>query len=438
MPLILRAIGVIPNEKELLQIKQIVNDLESFGHRGSATDQERLAAEYIADKLQSLGITAELENFRGHNSYGLRILVHLVAGLVALILFFWWPLFSITLSLLTLISWGLEMSSFAYPFSNLFMGRPSRNVVGKVAAAKRRRRRIVLVAHLDTQRTGWIWGTGRIRAFLTTLGFAPGPLKAPLFLITMVLMSQIALGLLAGLTESGGSVNLWGILFALVYLAAIGLVSQWAFGSFVPGANDNASGVAGLVVLANRWTHFRHDGTELVVLVSGCEESGLSGAAAWARRHRQELAEVPTVFLNLDTIGCQQLHFLMNECALHGLFLEYPEVLLELCQSVAMEMGLEFTQPHPIPTHTDGLALLVRGLPGVTITSCGEDSLIPNYHLMSDRAANLDFHAVYRASEFAWRVLMELEDYGLAEDVPSGETLPDEPSYSPIAMMDSP
>jgi Zn-dependent M28 family amino/carboxypeptidase len=174
-----------------------------------------------------------------------------------------------------------------------------------------------------------------------------------------------------------------------------------------------------------------------VVLISGCEESGLAGAAAWARQHRQESTRVPTVFLNLDTIGCQQLHFLRNECALHGLILEYPEALLELCRSVATEMGLEFTQPFPIPTHTDGLALLVRGLPGVTITTCHEGAFIPNYHLMSDRSENLDFSAVYRATDFAWQVLLELENYGLAEDVQVGEAIPTEPGFSPIAMRES-
>jgi Iap family predicted aminopeptidase len=245
------------------------------------------------------------------------------------------------------------------------------------------------------------------------------------------------LGLLAGFSGINDSPTLLLSSFGFVYLVAIVMVASWSLGRFVPGANDNASGVAGLVILANRWTHFHHDGTELVVLFSGCEESGMSGAAAWARRHREELSKAPTVFLNLDTIGCRQLHFLKNECALHGLFLEYPEALLELCRSIAIEMGLEFTQPHPIPTHTDGLALLVRGLPGVTITSCGEDLLIPNYHLMSDRGSDLDFDAVYRAIEFAWRLLRELEDYGLAEDIQAGETLPGEPSYSPIAMLES-
>ncbi len=75
----LKATFVIPNEKELLQIKQIVGDLESFGHRGSATGQERLAAAYVREKLQPLGIKAELEDFCGHSSYGARILIHLLS-----------------------------------------------------------------------------------------------------------------------------------------------------------------------------------------------------------------------------------------------------------------------------------------------------------------------------------------------------------------------
>ncbi|MFT5302696.1 MAG: hypothetical protein ACI87E_001387 [Mariniblastus sp.] len=397
------------DEIELIQLKDTVGQLEQLGHRGSATKNERFAADLLLEQLESRSIDCELEAFCGQSSYGSRILIHLVLGMFGLGILFWIPVVSLLISLVALVSFLAETLAFPIGVSSLLsMGR-SQNVVGRISATKTARRRIVLCAHMDTQRTGWIWNASRVKNFTSTLGLAPGPLKAPLFLLTLVLVVQLALAVLviAGLFEMEMSVLV--IPFGFFYAFAMLLVGQWSIGAFVPGANDNATGVACVVALASRWGRTQHDETELVVLFTGCEESGSIGASSWAQRHSQELAQVPTVFLNLDTLGCRQLHYLKHECALNGAILEYPQPLLELCQTVAHEMRLEFTLPHRIPTQTDGLAFLVRGIPGITLTSSESGIFVPDYHLMSDRFEKLNFVSIQRATDFAWALMIELE-----------------------------
>lgn len=424
---------MIPNEKDLEQIKQVVGDLESLGTRGAASENERAAAKYVADKFRELDIATRLEGFKGQGSYAMRVLIHLVLGLLALGLLPWWPLISIALSLLTVGSFGLEMSSIRVGLSDVFSGRSSQNVVATVPAEKQVRRRIVVVSHLDVPQAGWFRSAWQRAASSRVVGRIPGPLKAPLFPFIVVLIVQVALGLWVGLSEDPATKNLVLVL-AIAYMTGIVLLGQWAVGPFPKGANDNASGVAGAMMLVRRWTRFHHDGTELVVLISGCEASGSCGAAAWAAQNRQELNQVPTVFLNLDTIGFQHLQVPENETVPYGLVFRYPEALRELTIAVANEMGLKLTPQRPFPRQTDGLALLVRGVPGVTITTSPDGTSIYKPGLAQDSVDNLDFVAVYRAADYAWRVVLELEDFGLTNDIQVGDAIPVDPQGASIAM----
>ena len=72
-------------------------------------------------------------------------------------------------------------------------------------------------------------------------------------------------------------------------------------GEDVPGASDNASGAAVALQLAAECAASPLEHTEVDVLITSCEESGLLGAQAYARRHKLRAAQ--TTFLNFDTVG---------------------------------------------------------------------------------------------------------------------------------------
>ena len=71
--------------------------------------------------------------------------------------------------------------------------------------------------------------------------------------------------------------------------------------SFSPGANDNASGVAGVLEAARLLSRYRFDGSILFTALSG-EEQGLNGGAILARHARQQGWRLEGV-LNNDMIG---------------------------------------------------------------------------------------------------------------------------------------
>lgn len=146
----------------------------------------------------------------------------------------------------------------------------------------------------------------------------------------------------------------------------------------------------------------------MVLLFTGSEETGLLGAAAWAKRHREELRAVPTLFLNLDGLGMGSPRFLGCEVPLAGLPAAYPAPLLRLCRQVAQEMGLADAGPHTPFGFTDGLAFLARGIPGVTVIGSGDQGQLANYHQLTDTPERMDFRAAWQGVQFAGRLQRRL------------------------------
>ena len=71
----------------------------------------------------------------------------------------------------------------------------------------------------------------------------------------------------------------------------------------VEGANDNLTGTFGSIAilkyLKDNDISFEH--TEVIAMVAGSEESGLRGSKAYMKAHGEELKDVPTVFIGLET-----------------------------------------------------------------------------------------------------------------------------------------
>jgi hypothetical protein len=73
----------------------------------------------------------------------------------------------------------------------------------------------------------------------------------------------------------------------------IALAVQSAFSKTVPGANDNASGVAGLLELGHRLAADPIDGLEVILLSPGGEEAGGVGIAGWLKQEGRSSIRQP-------------------------------------------------------------------------------------------------------------------------------------------------
>jgi hypothetical protein len=85
-----------------------VYTLAAFGHRGSGTDHERRAADYLVGELQGLGLDAARETFRGSRSWAWRHLLHVVVAAVGVGCLWYLPTAPAVLGVAALVSFWTE------------------------------------------------------------------------------------------------------------------------------------------------------------------------------------------------------------------------------------------------------------------------------------------------------------------------------------------
>jgi hypothetical protein len=308
-----------------------------------------------------------IESFRYQSSWAWRAVPHFVAGLLGRRL----------LALAALISFDADQSGRCQWLRHVVPGGEGANVVARVPAAGRRARTLVLVAHHDAAQTGLMWRhpwlTGIQFSRDVVPPFAGGP--------------ELGLALVALGFRRLGAVQL-----ALALYGALDVARS----PTVPGASDNATGVAAVLELVERFAREPLDGTEVVALIPGCEESGMGGMAAWIRR--QSLDPSRTLVLGLDTLGAGEPVVLAAEGPPR--WKGCPPEKFTWADRGAARAGMAPPRRFTIGAWTDPVLALMAGLPAISLLSVC-DGGFTNYHLPTDTPDRVDWESVERCVRLA-------------------------------------
>jgi hypothetical protein len=343
--------------------------------RGSATPGERRSAEWVAGRLREQGaLDVRLEAFRYQRTFAHAQALHF--GLGALAALRRWRL----LAAAALVSFELEYSGREQWLRPLLPAGEGTNVVARLPARGERRRTVVLVAHHDAAHTGLMWDPR-----LSQAGDRAAARSG----------RRASLALLPELAFAGAALGLRRLPVAVLGLS-VALSLDQARSPVVPGANDNASGVAGVLELTGRLALSRPDGLEVVVLVCGCEESGMGGMLAWLRREGLELDRESTLVVGLDTIGSGEPVVLEAEGGL------WPVRYRDEDVAKAASTGLRRWR---LGAWTDPALAALAGLPAVSILSVREGGF-PNYHLQTDTPENVDIDCVQACVDAAQQIAL--------------------------------
>jgi acetylornithine deacetylase/succinyl-diaminopimelate desuccinylase-like protein len=329
--------------------------------RGSASPGERRSAEWVAGRLREQGAQdVRLEPFEYQRTFAHAQAVHFAVGALAALAR------KRLVAAAALASFELEYSGRLQWLRALLPASEGVNVIGRLPAIGAHERTLVLVAHHDAARTGLMWDPRLSRA--GDRAAARSGKRASLALLPEAAFVAAALGLRK--------------LPAAVLGLALALSLDQARSPVVPGANDNASGVAGVLELVGRLAERRPDGLEVIALFPGCEESGMGGMAAWL--HSATLDSERMLVLGLDTIGSGEPVVLEAEGGL------WPVRYREQDVARAERAGLRRWR---LGAWTDPALAALAGLPALSILSV-RDGGFPNYHLPSDTPANVDLASV--------------------------------------------
>ena len=265
--------------------------------------------------------------------------------------------------------------------------RTTLNVVGRMGDAHAPRTLVVL-AHHDAAQTGAIFDQRPTRALYERAPELVGRMKTgppqwwavvggPLLALAAAVLGRRRTAA-AGLALSVGATG---------FLADI-----WRSPT-VPGANDNLSGVAALVALAEMLEARPVPGLRVLLVSCGAEETLQDGIRAFMNRHRSDLVVGSTSFVNLDTIGSPELVMLEGEGPLRMEDYTDPS-LRDLIESCARDNGVALERGVRARASTDGIIPSREGYPTATLISLAPWRFPANYHLPTDVPENLDYTTV--------------------------------------------
>jgi hypothetical protein len=375
---------------------EVIRELCAFEGRGPGTDAERRAADALAGRLRGMGRRAEIEPFFTHPQYALVHLIHAVIGIAGSVLATVQPAAGFALVLFAAASTYLDLNTRLYLVRSLLFRRVSQNVVspGNRPDAPAR---LILTAHYDAARTGYVFSKAaeRVRRLPERTRLALSPFRI-FFWLGLAPLLPILGARMAGLDPAW--LNAVQAIPTIVLIVAAFLLIDIALSEIVPGAYDNASGVAAVLSAAEELTADPPESLDVWVVLTGSEESLCEGSRAFVRSRRKELDRDRTYFLNVDSVSSGQLAYEISEGAVISVPLDRH--LVELCEALA-DAGAADAIPIRHPLLDDALPARIRRLRSITLRTTDESgNLAPWYHTHDDVPERVDAPALDRATEF--------------------------------------
>jgi hypothetical protein len=378
---------------------EAIRELCSFEERGPGTDAERRAANMLAGRLRGIGRRAEIEPFFAHPEYAIVHLIHATLGVAGSIVATVQPAVGFALVLFAAASTYLDLNTRLYLVRSLLFRRVSQNVVspGDRPDAPAR---VILMAHYDAARTGYIFSkaSNRIRKLPERTRLALGPFRL-FFWLGLAPLLPILGARMAGLDATW--LNALQAVPTIVLIIAGFLLIDIALSDIVPGAYDNASGVASVLSAADELAVNPPENLDVWVVLAGSEESFCEGSRAFVRSRRKEFDRATTAFINVDSVSFGQVAYEISEGPV--ISLPHDKQLIELCQTLGESgaAGPDGARPIRHPLLDDAMPARVRRMRAITLRNTDpRGNLAPWYHTHDDTPERVDAESLTRATEF--------------------------------------
>lgn len=375
-------------------VRAMQRDVDALAllRRSSAREGERESAAWLVRRLAAAGIEdVAAAPYRYQRSYALAHCVHNAAGILACRL---GGRAGALLAAATLFSYEREVSGRSQWLRRLLPAGEGANVTARIRSRSERLATLVLVAHHDAANTGLIWSPRLVRASAARhlRRRRVDPFMAPVeFAFALAIAGAVA-------PRRSRTARIARFAAAAVMAVASAVDADVGRGETVPGACDNATGVAACLDLARAVAADPLEHVEVILALSGSEEAGMGGMAAFLDANADALDPARVFVLGLDTLGAGSPIVCSGEGAMREQ--RYREADLDLVDEGADLAGRPIPQRWRIGGWTDPVLAAHRGLPSVSMLSMGP-GFFPNYHHPSDRPENVDWSSVESCARIA-------------------------------------
>jgi len=384
-------------------IREITHVCRNMKKRDPGSDGEREAAEYMAGILRSECGCSDVrtESFSEHPGafYG-YLYFSCVLDVLCGVAFFFLPWLSIAAGIASLLLFVLQFVLYFEIIDIFFPRKNSINVTAIRPCSGEVKRRVFINGHTDA---AWEWPVN--------YRFGGVAFEAHGVIAVVGVLYYIALSVCV-LSGAGSWTGIAGYVGLTFIPAWIGLCFLRNKNLVVDGANDNLTGCyMGIAILKEmEQLGISLENTEVGVILTGSEESGLRGAKAWCRAHRDDFSDVPTYIYSFDTIHDPKF-LMVNRKDLNGT-LKADEELADLFLRAAEDADIPCISGWvpPMGGAIDSAAFTKGGFRSVAVTGLSH-KLESYYHTRKDSWDNLNATGIENCYKAAVRTI-ELIDAG--------------------------
>lgn len=379
--------------------KSFISHLSSIPNRGAATRGEEEAARYIYNTMKELGLDTTIEPFRAPTHMPIIHFIHFFLIFLASLAANIWPVASLIIGGLVIISFWGEFTHRFFILRNLTPHSNSQNVIGRLGRDDSRIK-IILSAHMDAARGGLIFNT-RISNFAGRL--KRQPLHKSLLIIMLILFTVFVVK-----SFGGGTWFLSVIFNTVAAIALIGslLMIQWQFSPYVPGANDDLSGLAVMLGAAEKLKDTAPPDIQFIFVATGAEEPHCNGMRAFTKSHIKELDRQNSYFINLECLGGGRLKYVTQEGFI--IFQKHDHTLIQIAEIAARKYSIDLKPTYTV-AHSESIVPLTLGFKSIGLIALNENNVPVNYHQQSDTAENIDYNLL-ETSENALLKIIDVLD----------------------------
>ncbi|AEM77827.1 M28 family peptidase [Thermoanaerobacter wiegelii] len=376
-----------------------LKELTKFEHRGSATKNERQAAEYILQELKKMGYKVEKQTFKTtrDNLYMLPLQVGVLLFICGFFSQMYGGPLEIAAFLLSLFAIGLLLLEISgKPVETSIMPKfLSQNVF--TSFDESRSKRIIVSAHYDTQRGSLMFHPKIVDKLsviynISYIGFGLIPIGILLNIFNLDVIASVILYI--GLI----------IVFANIIFMAVCEVT----GRYTQGANDNGTGTALTLALANYYINHKDkfpDDVDMVFLFTGSEETGERGMKNFIKKYRKKLT-LDTKFIILDNLGTGKITYLEGEGMIF--YKRAGKMLLDIAEEMVKGHDGKIQKMKNLLLPTDALPAIAAGFDAIAFLGKDENGRLGNYHWHTDTIENVDTELLSYEEEFFKEYLVKV------------------------------
>lgn len=362
-----------------------------IGPRGSATQPERDAADWLNTELTALGFAPQQQPFVSATSTVWPVIY--AAGAVLLSLFFFWqpqPVgagAALVLTGVTLISFILHLRLRENPLRWITPNDDSRNVVVTVPALAATQPPLLITANLDSPR-------------------AARNASRPLLLLTLAGMALLVVLFAIGIPNNSQALRQIALVPGVIALVLLLQRVMALRAKATAGANGNASGVSIALDLARRLQQQPLAGRNVILAFTGCGEIEGAGLKALLKNRAAELKGAAHIAIS-HAGGNLPLAIIRREQ--YTAAIEGDARLAALGEQVAQACG-ESIQVRDFNLANGELSIGAKHeLRAIGLMRLDSAGLPMNWRTTGDTVNTVEEASLQQAADFAWQWIQAID-----------------------------